>query len=58
MTYTMKTPEEIEKVYEAVKAADPNQDDEAMSMLYDTLRFVLGYSKESPEKFIEDYVEF
>lgn len=52
----MQAEANVRKVLDAVREADPNQEDEALSMLYDTLRWVLEEEHGSAESFIGYFV--
>jgi len=53
----MRTETEILQVLQAVEEADPNLEDDVMSMIHDTLRWVLGHDAKSVDAFIQDYIE-
>ena len=52
----MRTEAEIRQVLAAIEEQDPNLEDDNMSLIHDTLGFVLG-GRGSARQFISDYVE-
>lgn len=53
----MRTEAEIRRVLEAVQTADPDLEDDVVSMIFDTLNWVLSSGAGGVEEFIQNYIE-
>lgn len=52
----MQSEANVRKVLDAVRKADPNLEDEVLSMVYDSMRWVLGEDHGTVEQFIASFV--